>query len=503
MPREAPGSVRNRKKAAERNNAPITQAQIRGMATQQRRENRRAQQIQQEVETIRPVTDEELRAALADPIPTESNANLESQEWQNVQFDEDWTKSPEYKAVMEPGAALVLGNVAGMTKRNEIPTVAVDPSGLLPGQSNVTNGLDIRQVGTETKVDSMLNPEKYDIGRSLKNIPASSQSTKTIELNSIKDFHNAARSKETTEYKGYCFPECTNAKILSQLEILIPHLTIFKYNTGTFPEVFQNFINGLHSLSMGSIGHDKDQDDTLNELYGKLVKSISNTALPPSINLLFCSLPCEPDCKIRLPITSSPLSINSQLDHGWKANQSIFDFIKKQLGGSGFSSTFGKLFGGNGESVLKLGTDVANLTENLMHIFGRDIQLGPYWSIGEGALDNRQSLSFSTILVNDSKEHYDGNAEVLRKLFVESQPNALEDNDSMFRIKPPSIFDIELDTCTAGKKKYFLCAGQFSCEPKGRYFKNKIPEAYSLSLTFNSLIPDLLKIQQEKGVYHA
>ena len=316
---------------------------------------------------------------------------------------------------------------------------------------------------------------------------------------SLIDSHDKARTSVTAELTGFCFPECTNSEITARLDSLMPKITITKYNTRTFPALFQNFVNGLRTLQMNSVGHDENTDDTLTSLFNLLFKGESE-GLPPSIKLLFCSLPLSPDCKIYLPITSSPLSINSQLDHGWKANQSIFDFIKKQLGGSGFSSTFGKLFGGNGESVLKFGTDAANLTENLMHIFGRDIQLGPYWSIGEGALDNRQSLSFNTILVNDSKTHYEENAKVLRKLFIESQPYAIKDENSSYAINPPSVFDVELNTCTAGKKKYFLCTGQFNCEPKGRYY-NKIPEAYSLSLTFNSLIPDLLRIQMEKGGY--
>jgi len=201
--------------------------------------------------------------------------------------------------------------------------------------------------------------------------------------------------------------------------------------------------------------------------------------------------------KIVLPITSTPMAINSQLDHGWKANQSIFDFIKKQIGGnSPFSTLFGTLFGDAGKAVTEGVNFITEITENLMHIFGRDIQLGPYWSIGEGALDNRQTLTFNTILVNDSETHYLKNAAVMRNLFIYSQPNAV----GGFKIKPPSIFDVELDTCVAGKKKYFLCSGQFSCEAKGRYYK-QIPEAYSLSLTFNSLIPDLLKIQEVKGKY--
>lgn len=305
--------------------------------------------------------------------------------------------------------------------------------------------------------------------------------------------------------EGHCFPECSNSNITSQLNNLIPKLYISKYNTETFPELFQNFISGIDSLSTKSFSSeniDGIEDSTLNRISEKLKISKydgsndgSNEykkSYKKSISLLFSSLPCSYDCEIILPITSTPLSINSQLDHGWKANQSIFEFIKKQIGGnSPLSELFGTLFGGLGKSILNVANAGTAITENLMHIFGSDIQLGPYWSLGEGALDNRQTLSFNTILVNDSSGHFEDNSKILEKLFVNSLPMAT----GGFKIRPPSIFDIELDTCVAGMKTYYLCTGQFSCEPKGRYYKDKIPEAYSLSLTFNSLIPDLKDIQ--------
>lgn len=314
---------------------------------------------------------------------------------------------------------------------------------------------------------------------------------------SYDNARKAAISDTSKELSGYCFPECNNAEITSNLDKLIPKITITQYSTDTFPELFQNFIKGLRGLKKGSFSNNIE-DNTLKEIYSKLDSS-SNTSLPYSINLLFNSLPTTYKRKISLPITSTPLSINSQLDHGWKANQSLFDFIKKQLGGN---SLIGTLFGNFGKTVANGATAITEITENLMHIFGRDIQLGPYWSLGEGALDNRQTLTFNTILVNDSYEHYIANAKVMYSLFVDSQPMAL---NGSYKINPPDIFDIELDTCVAGKKKYFLCSGQFSCEAKGRYYGKgwfkKVPEAYSLSLTFNSLIPDLLKIQEKYGKY--
>ena len=298
---------------------------------------------------------------------------------------------------------------------------------------------------------------------------------------------------------GHCFPECSNSKLTTQLNNFMPKLIILKYNTYTFPELFQSFVNGVDGLSTKSFSSgdiDGIEDKTLIEIDSKLLKSSSSSTFPKSISYLFQSLPCSYDCKIILPITSTPLSINSQLDHGWKSNQSIFEFIKKQIGGnSPFASLIGTLFGDFGKSILNIANAGTAITENIMHIFGSDIQLGPYWSLGEGALDNRQTLTFNTILVNDSEDHFNDNSKVLEKLFIKGLPKAV----GGFKINPPSIFDIVLDTCAAGMKRYFLCSGQFSCEAKGRYYKDKIPEAYSLSLTFNSLIPDLLAIHKNKA----
>ena len=302
------------------------------------------------------------------------------------------------------------------------------------------------------------------------------------------------------QYQGYCFPECDNTEITSQLNQMIPKLYIRRWETGTFPQLFQNFIRGLNLLKNNAFSSGQDlQSSTLTEMYRNLDSSNSGS-LPKSINLLFGSIPWKgnPECEIVLPITSTPLSINSQLDHGWKSNQSIFEFIKKQIGGSSaFGEFFGQVFGNLGKTVLNYTGTATAITENLMHIFGRDIQLGPYWSIGDGVLDNRQTLSFNTILVNDSPAHYIANAKILVQLFFNSLPMAYIGS---YKLRPPSLFDIQLDTCVAGKKKYYMCTGQFSCEAKGKYIgidsKSKIPEAYSLSLTFNSLIPDLLAIQQ-------
>lgn len=450
---------------------------------------------------------ERLRLALEDPVSenSDNSPSAMNKDWRNVIGDvaNEIANEPigNTNILGSSGDKLILGSLAGQTRTNKIPNIVYNTPNSPPGYSNARYTSDIKIVGTDTIAEEMIHPRQDSNPPPPEYFkePEKHEEPLISTKESLIDSHDKARTSVTAELTGFCFPECTNSEITARLDSLMPKITITKYNTGTFPALFQNFINGLRTLQMNSIGHDENEDDTLTSLFNLLFKGESE-GLPPSIKLLFCSLPLKPDCKIYLPITSSPLSINSQLDHGWKANQSIFDFIKKQLGGSGFSSTFGKLFGGNGESVLKFGTDAADLTENLMHIFGRDIQLGPYWSIGEGALDNRQSLSFNTILVNDSKTHYEENAKVLRKLFIESQPYAIKDENSSYAINPPSVFDVELNTCTAGKKKYFLCTGQFNCEPKGRYY-NKIPEAYSLSLTFNSLIPDLLRIQMEKGGY--
>ena len=192
--------------------------------------------------------------------------------------------------------------------------------------------------------------------------------------------------------------------------------------------------------------------------------------------------------RIKLPITSSQLVLNTSLDKGWKTNQSIFEFVKNQIGNSGFSDL---LKGLGGKSFLNSFAEIVNgataVTENLMHIFGRDIQLGPYWSLADGAFDDRQSVTFNTILVNDSSGHAKANKNVLRELFQNSLPRT----DGDFKLKPPKLFNVTIDTKVSGRRKYYLCTGNFKCEAKGRYYDNeyKTPEAYSLTLTFNSLVP--------------
>ena len=399
------------------------------------------------------------------------------------------------------GIDAILGSIAGSTTKNQIPIRVYDLPSAPAGYSNAQYAPDIVTAGTDVVVKEMMdpspdpNPPPIEYFQERKQ----TQDKKPPSLTNLNSSYDTARKnaiEDTKEsLKGYCFPECNNSEITANLRSLIPEITIIQYNTDTFPELFQNFINGLRGLHNSEILSDIEKN-SLSNVYSKL-DSTAKPKLPSSINLLFNSLPTKYKNKIVLPITSTPIAINSQLDHGWKANQSIFDFIKKQIGGnSQFSTLFGAMFGDAGKAIEDTTRVVTEITENLMHIFGRDIQLGPYWSLGEGALDNRQTLTFNTILINDTEDHYNANAEVLKSLFVKSQPRAIDG----FKIKPPSIFDVEINTCVAGKKKYFLCSGQFGCEAKGRYYK-QIPEAYSLSLTFNSLIPDLLKIQQVYGNY--
>lgn len=416
-------------------------------------------------------------------------------------FHIDLTDPPRITTPL--GLDMQFGDLAGMTRRNSIPVRGYEVTSAPPGYSNVRNGPDIAIAGTEVTVREMIDPspdpepppEAY-----LRDPPQTVVVPLTVEPD-LEHSYDSARKKASldhNEISGCCFPECSNSDLTAQLDRLIPKLHITKWNTDTFPALFQRFIHGIDSLSTNSFSSGDEsgiENSTLDNVYSKLIGSSASNGYPKSISLLFESLPCTYDCKIALPITSTPLSINSQLDTGWKTNQSIFEFIKKQIGGnSPLSELIGSLFGDFGKSILNIANVGTTITENLMHIFGSDIQLGPYWSLGEGALDNRQTLTFNTILVNDSYDHFINNSKVVKKLFINSLPLAT----GGFRIRPPSVFDIELDTCVAGMKKYFLCTGQFSCEAKGRYYKNKIPEAYSLSLTFNSLIPDLLAIQLKK-----
>lgn len=307
--------------------------------------------------------------------------------------------------------------------------------------------------------------------------------------------------------QGHSFPSAEGFSIKGKsideyLYDISPTIKIVAIDTHAISRnTFNSIINALSESVDASTTKDfnaETNDEYLKSITDNLdIKSEYKTSLPKSINLFFNTIINNAEREIDLVITSSP-QIKIDLTKGWKANQSIFNFLKETLG----NDPFRLLFGESGKSVSNIFSSTATLAQNVMNMTGRDIQLGPYWSFSNNPLSNYPEFSMETVLINDCEEHWKINKQIVELLTMDYLPTT--EKNSNFKLKPPYLFNIEIGVDFGFIKKMYLCKATFIVTETGRYFLingEKIPEFFKVTCHFTSLLPDIQNLSDPSFKY--
>ena len=306
----------------------------------------------------------------------------------------------------------------------------------------------------------------------------------------------------STQLTGFTFPRSNDFSINvgnasksveDFLFAISPTITITSINTHAISlSTYKSIINSLsagawESLNLNSAGIDKYLNDINNSLTNR---GTAGQNLPPSINLFFNTIVHNAQDVITLVITSSP-QIKVDLSKGWKPNQSIFSFLKEMIGNNPFAALFGEV----GKKVNNIFSSVAGLVQNGFHMTGRDIQIGPYWSLSNSPLSNYPEFTMETILVNDCQDHYISNKEIVKKLTLDYLPTT----EGIFKFKPPYLFNIDININFGLAKRIYFCKATFNVVESGKYFIDgttgeKIPEFFKVTCHFTSLLPDMINL---------
>lgn len=309
-----------------------------------------------------------------------------------------------------------------------------------------------------------------------------------------------------TEHTGCTFPESlglsigsSNQDIDAFLYSISPTIKITAINTHAISlNTFKSIINALTNATSSGTQSKSFSSEGINTFLSSIdsTLNISNSnSLPPSINLFFNTITHYSEDIINLVITSSP-QIKIDLTKGWKANQSIFNFLKEMIGNNSLLAT---LFGDVGVKVGNFFSNAAGLVQNAMQMTGRDIQLGPYWSFSNSPLSNYPEFSMETVLINDSSDHYEKNKEIVELLTMKYLPTTEEGSD--YRFKPPYLFNIEIGVNFGFIKRMYFCKATFNVTETGKYFINpedgkKVPEFFKVSCHFTSLLSDMQNLSE-------
>lgn len=137
-----------------------------------------------------------------------------------------------------------------------------------------------------------------------------------------------------------------------------------------------------------------------------------------------------------------------------------------------------------------MSTVFSQIFTNFSQKFG--ISIMPFFSPGNSKNDSNMAFTITFDLINDTFDHANANHAFVQTLIANNKWLQY-----MFFTYPSNLYDVRIP----GGYRLFMCTGNFSVKYKGVIKKSKkplgifgdetrIPEAYSVSMTFTSLLPD-------------
>lgn len=334
---------------------------------------------------------------------------------------------------------------------------------------------------------------------------------------------------DVPNYKINCYPACPkNPDIITNMLKLTPCIDITKFNTSTLFKDFEstdkatkrlselaNLLNkaseerGGDKISPVETDNEGKPTNTYSDDLGWFADGIkeNNTSATAfsSYYGFFSMLSTKVDSEAKnIPIASSP-QIGIDNGAGWAPIQSLFQFLKSVTEGG----LIGQLTQALGVKGLVSGT--INSVEFISGLFGLSPQITPYFSFKNDPFQNKPSITVTLNLINDTKVSTELNALFLncmvRDSLIGSQKAAegkgKENNGIWHQWVPPKLFNVGLkwgcsDTEGPYVKKFHLCSLNATVEPKG-IMRHGIPDAYSVSMSFKSILPDTIDLWMDGG----
>ena len=341
-----------------------------------------------------------------------------------------------------------------------------------------------------------------------------------------------------------CFPSCSNPSIQAGLVAMSPCIDIVRLrtslplqaNTGEKSDsnvgklnTLLDFAKTLSKPDEEDEGKEKPQaaqvqvGDNIGGFSSDYTKTKSD-----QIHFLnnfygfFSMMTAEADryC-YNVPIISSP-QIKVNTSNGWKNEQSLLSFVKS-ISNSG---AIGGLL--NAINLTSVVNGVIDEIERIGGMAGWSPRIGPYFSLTDNPFGDKPSLNVEIKLINDTEEAAMQNSifldQMLRNSLIATGRAArggvdgidnfgTVDANSLFNTwHPPKLFNVGLkwgaDSATGSSgaiyvKRYYLCTLEATVQPEGLFRKcisgGRIPDAYSVQMNFNSLMPDTLDLWSGYG----
>lgn len=292
-----------------------------------------------------------------------------------------------------------------------------------------------------------------------------------------------------------CYPECSDNNIRNHLLWHNPVIDISVLRTSMLLQdeakgnqsvlkYFQELFQGFHDEKVRNDGIITGIDNhvgVLTSLYGFLSLLSAHT---------------EATCQ-NIPVFSSP-NIKIDNSNGWKESQSLFSFIQSLTS----NGAIGQLVKGLGAEGIVSG--VVGGLEMIAQFTGWDPQVSPYFSFQNNPFSSKPELAVQLQLINDTEENAEKNANFLDVMIKNSLIGSEESRQTyghsystypiLNKWYPPKLFTVGL---RFGKmntfcKIFHLCTLSAGIEPKGIIHDNGIPDAYTVEMTFRSILPDTL-----------
>lgn len=306
-----------------------------------------------------------------------------------------------------------------------------------------------------------------------------------------------------------CFPQCSEPKLIEFIKKLNPCLDITILSNTEFLLQGNNNSDRLEQLKTKAqelrtaqqASADNQTQPISNEMT-RITNKMSNDGVSFMDNVYgFISMLTAhtPITCYDIPIMKSP-QIHLNNSSGWTKEQSLFNFIKS-LSKQGIAGIALKAFKLN--DIVSEGLDEI---ERLSALRGWNPRISPYFSLTDNPFSDIPRIQADIKLINDSPSTAEMNHDFLNTFIRGAVISTTTARNSDGRDSgdaflehwvPPRLFNVGLKFGATGGapteyvKRYFLCTLEANVSPEGVMRKN-IPDAYDVSLSFTSLIPNTL-----------